>query len=63
MVKETVKQRIQLKARRMRIYEKRGKFYRQNLDFKNDAKKLYREFRKGKVKVNETPVINDIERF
>ena len=63
MVKETVKQRIQLKARRMRTYEKRGKFYRQNLDFKNDAKKLYREIRKGKVKVNATPVINDIERF
>ena len=30
-VKETVKQRIQLKAQRMQRYEKCGKFYCQNL--------------------------------
>ena len=47
----------------MRRYEKRGKCYRQNLVFKNDAKKLYREIGKEKVTVNETPAINDIERF
>ena len=62
-VKETVKQRMQHKVQRMRRYEKRGKFYRQNLIFKNDAKKFYREIGKEKVTVNEAPPINDIERF
>ena len=38
-VKVTVKQRMQLNTQRMRRYEKRGKFYRQNLLFKNDVKK------------------------
>ena len=63
MVKETGKQRMQLKAQRMRRYEKRGKFYSQNLVFENDAKKFYREIGKEKVTVNETLAINDIERF
>ena len=61
--KETVKQSTQRKAQRMRRYEKRGKFYRQNLIFKNDAKNFYRETRKGKVTVNKTPATNDIDRF
>ena len=47
----------------MQRYEKCGKFYHQNLIFKNDAKKFYREIGKEKVTVNETPAINDIERF
>ena len=54
---------MQLKAQRMRRYEKREKFYHQNLIFKSDAKKLYREIGEEKVTVNETPAINDIERF
>ena len=62
-MKETVKQRMQLKAQRMQIYEKCGKFYRQNLIFKNDPKNFYREIGKEKVTVNEAPAMNDIERF
>ena len=62
-VKETVKQRIRLKAQRMGRYEKLGKFYHQNLIFKNDGKKFYREIEKEKLTVNETPAINDIGRF
>ena len=54
---------MQLKAQRMRRYEKCRKFYHQNLIFKNDAKKFYREIGKEKVTINETPAINDIERF
>ena len=42
-LKETLKQKIQLKAQRMRRYEKRAKFYRQNSAFKFDKKKFYRE--------------------
>ena len=33
------------------------------LNFKNDAKKLYKKIGKEKVTVNATPAINDIERF
>ena len=39
-VKEKIKQKMQLKAQRMRRYDKRSKFYRQNLIFKADAKKF-----------------------
>ena len=47
----------------MRRSEKRGKFYQQNAIFENDTKEFYREIGKEKVTVNETPAINDIERF
>ena len=62
-MKKTVKQRMQLKAQRMRRYKKCGKFYLQNLIFKNDATIFYREIGKEKVTVNKTPAIKDIERF
>ena len=62
-LKERVKKRMQLKAQRRRKYEKRGKCYQQNLIFKNDGKKFYREIGKEKVTVNETSTINDIEIF
>ena len=42
-LKETLKQKIQLKAQRIRRYEKRKKFYRQNNTFKSDEKNFYRE--------------------
>ena len=45
-LKETLKQKIQLKAQRMRRYDKRSKFYRQNNTFKMDKKKFYRELGK-----------------
>ena len=54
---------MQLEAQRTRRYEKPGKFYQQNVIFKNDAKEFYREIGKEKVTVNETPAINDTERF
>ena len=41
--------------------KERGKFYHQNLIFKNDAKKICREIGKGKVTVNEKPAINEID--
>ena len=45
----SVKQRMQLKPQRMQRYEKCRKVYCQNLIFKNDAKKFYREIGKEKV--------------
>ena len=47
-MKETVKQRMQLKAQRMRIYEKHGKLYHQNLIFQNDAKSSIQRLGKKK---------------
>ena len=44
-------------------YEKLGKYYHQNLIFKNDTEKIYREIGKEKETVKKTPAINDIERF
>ena len=54
---------MQLEAQRTGRYEKPGKFYQQNAIFKNDKKEFYREIGKEKVTVNETPAINDSERF
>ena len=39
-LKETLKQKIQLKAQRMRRFEKIMKSYRQNNTFKTDKKKF-----------------------
>ena len=39
LLKETLKQKIQFKVQRMRRYEKRTNFYRQNNTFKIDTKK------------------------
>lgn len=63
MVKERVEQRMQFTAKRMQRYEKRGKFYYQNLLFKNDSKKFCRDIEKEKVTVNKTTAINYIEQF
>ena len=62
-VKETTKQKMQLKAQRIRRYERRSKFYRQNMIFKTDARKFYREVGKEKVAVKDTPPIEKVEEF
>ena len=61
--KERLKQRMQLKAQRLRRYEKRNKFFRQNKVFKEDAKKFYRELGKGILEVKEPPEEEDVEQF
>ena len=62
-VKETIKQKMQLKAQRIRRYERRSKFYRQNMIFKTDARKFYREVGKEKVAVKDIPPIEKVEEF
>ena len=62
-VKETIKQRMQLKAQRLRRYEKRNKFYRQNMIFKTDAKKFYREIGKETIMIDKTPSVEEMENF
>ena len=54
-VKEIIKQQLQAKAQRIRRYDKRCKFYRQNKTFQEDTKRLYRELGKKSIEVNETP--------
>ena len=48
-VKETLKQKFHLKAQRIRRFEKRTKFFRQNKMIKDDPKRLYRKFDKQSI--------------
>ena len=62
-LKETLKQKIQLKAQRMRRYEKRTKVCRQNNTFKTDKKTFYRELGKSQVNIEKPPSNEEIETF
>ena len=62
-LKETLKQKIQLKAQRIRQYDKRSKFYRQNSTFKMENKKFYRELGKTQVNVEKPPSKEEVEKF
>ena len=62
-LKETLKQKIQLKPQRMRWYEKGTKFYRQNNTFKTDKKKFYRELGNSQVNVEYPPSKEEVETF
>ena len=62
-IKEELKQKIQVKVRRERRFDKRNKFYRQNKIFPTDAKKFYRETGKNQVMVKETPPKDSLEKF
>ena len=62
-LKETLKQKIQLKGQRMKRYEKRTKFCRQNNTFKTDKKKFYRKLRNSQVNVEKLPSKEEVEAF
>ena len=49
IIKNTVKQKLQLKAQRLRRCEKRNNFYRQNMVFKRDGKTFYQEIGKETI--------------
>ena len=61
--REVLKQKIQLKAQRIKRYEKRSKFYRQNKIFQTDAKRFYREIGKQSTEIKETPKIEKVQEF
>ena len=62
--KEVFKQQIQAKAQRIRRFEKRAKFFRQNKTFRQDhAKKFYRELGKKRIHVTEPPTLDEVEEF
>ena len=62
-LKETLKENIQLKTQRMRRYDKRSKFCRQNNTFNMDKKKFYRELGKTQVPVEIPPSKEEVEKF
>jgi hypothetical protein len=59
--KETVKHKMQLKAQRVRRFEKRIKFYRQNRIFQTDAGKFYREIGKTQIEVKTPPPMSEVQ--
>ena len=61
--KETLKQKIQVKAQRLHRYDKQNRFYWQNKIFKTDAKKFYREIGKGTINIEEPPVNKEMMKF
>ena len=63
VLKEELKQKMQAKAQRLRRFEKRSKFYRQNKTFESDAKKFYREIGNKQINVDKVPDKEDIENF
>ena len=62
-VKEMIKQKMQLKAQRMRRYDKRSKFCRQNMICKTYAKNYYREVGKEKILIRQAPLIENVEKY
>ena len=61
--KEVLKQKIQLKAQRIKRFEKRSNFYRQNKIFQTDAKRFYREIGKQSTEIKEAPTIEKVQEF
>ena len=61
--KETLKQKIQVKAQRLRRYDKRNRFYRQNKIFKTDAKTFHLEIGKETINIEEPSVDEEMTKF
>ena len=62
-IKEKIKQKIQVKAQRLRRFDKRHHFYRHNWMFRTDAKKFYREIGRQSIEITEPPPIEEVEKF
>jgi len=60
---ETLKQKVQAKAQRIRRYEKRETQYSQNKMFKDDTKKLYRNLGMKILKAREPPSMAETETY
>ena len=63
VIKEELKQKLQVKAQRLRRFNKRTKFYRQNKIFETDAKKFYREIGKETITVENVPSAEEVTEF
>ena len=62
-IKETLKQKVLLKAQPTHRYEKRIKFFRQNKIFQTDEKEFYQEIAQKKINVNTVPTKDQIKEF
>ena len=62
-ITEELKQKLQVKAQRLRRYEKRSKFFRHNNIFETDAKKFYREINKSSISVKKIPSEAEVQEF
>ena len=62
-IKEELKQKLQVKAQRLRRFTKSNKFYRQNKIFETDAKKFYREIGKTAINVDNIPSEAEVREF
>ena len=60
---ERIKQKIPVKAQRVRRFKKRTKFYKQNKLFKTDMQKFYREMGKQIIEIKESPPTKEVEKF
>ena len=54
---------MQLKTQRLRIYGKRNMFCHQNLIFKREVKKIYREIGKKPITVDDVSSIEEVKDF
>ena len=52
---EKIKQIIQGKAARLRRYQKRSRFYKDNNLFKNNSKQFYRYIGKSQIEISKAP--------
>ena len=60
---ETLKQKVQAKAQRIRWYEKRETQYSQNKMFKEDTKKFYRNLGMKNTVAREPPSMAEAETY
>ena len=60
---ETLKQKVQAKAQRIRRYEKRDTEYSQNKMFKEDNKKFYRNLGMKNIEVRKPPSMAEAETY
>ena len=62
-VLEKIKQAIQAKAARLKRYQKRSRFYKDNNLFKNNPKQFYRNIGKSQIRINKAPSEEQIRSF
>jgi hypothetical protein len=60
---ETLKQKVQAKAQRIRTYEKRKTQYIQNKMFMEDTKKFYRNLGMKNIEAREPPSMAEVQSY
>ena len=62
-IREQLMQKLQVKAQRLRRYEKRSRFFRQNKIYETDANKFYSEISKSSISVKKIPLEEEVQEF